>query len=900
MKPPGLARILMRLLRGCDSDIVRGDLEELWRAGGARDRSGRAAYVREVAGTVAAWWRPAAIGRRRRLAETHPRLHRPREERRMGDVWRDVRFAFRGITRRPRAAVLVVAILGLGIGATTAVYSVVDGVMVRSLPYPDADRLVAAGVTFPDREWRDDVAGLQHLAGVSYLNFIEVRDRARSLDRLVGFQRLGGLLPDTGNGAELIDMMAVTEGFFETLSTTPLLGRTFLPDDYAGRSGPVVMLTYSTWRDRFGSDPAIVGASSSTLAQTHTIVGVLPPEFEPPEALIGDGVELWQPLDRAHPRYGDRGNRSLTLLGRLADRATLATARAELADLSDALAREFPDGNVYPDGRWFGWGVNPLHAETVGASGRTLLIFLGAAGLLLAIAVLNASNLLFVRGLDRAGEIGVRMALGASRRTVIRHLVVESLALSIISGAVGTAMAWAAVAAFRHAAPDLLPRLDHVVVDGRILLIALGLSALVGVVAGIAPALRAGSSSLAAGMRRSASRIAGPGRRWMDTLVSAQLAIALVLAVGATLLVRSFTELRSVDPGFDPQGLVTFSMGSKVSAERVPHWQIWDALLDEVRKVPGLVAVGASSNIPFESPNWAPWVRRPGAGSADAMTGNAGYIVTPGYLDAMGIPVVRGRGLTAADGPDDVPVMLVNEAFVRTHLGGVDPVGSTLVLGPPDDETRVVVVGVVGDVTQTRAEEGWRPAVYLPYRQSDDWPWSRIVVRSDRDIEALLPELRQAGSRFASFLPVQQLGTFTDRIRNARAEPRIHTLLLLGFAGVAGLLAAAGVYGTLAHSVGQRRREMGIRMAMGADPRQIFSIVLRRSLGVAWVGVGIGLLGAVASAGALDRFLFEVEPLDPSAFAAAAILLGSVTLLAGLVPARRATRVDPTVSLRAE
>jgi predicted permease len=480
---------------------------------------------------------------------------------------------------------------------------------------------------------------------------------------------------------------------------------------------------------------------------------------------------------------------------------------------------------------------------------------------------------------------------------MIRQLVVESLLFSTLAGLLGVALGWAAVSGFRGLSPDI-PRIDSVQVDVRILAISLALSTLVGLAAGLVPAFRTGTDSLAAGLRRSSSHVAGRGRRWMDAMVAGQLALALILGVGATLLVRSFLELRAVDPGFAPEGITTFSMGTKRSAEPELHWQAWDALLDEVRQVPGLQGVAAASNLPFESPNWAPGVRLPGAAPDEVMTGNAGYLITPDYLETMGIPIVRGRGFTSADGAGDSPVMLLNETFVRQHLDGADAVGMHLALG--EDAPPAEVVGIVGDVVQTRAEEGLRPAVYVPYRQGENWPWARIVVRSDRDPVQLAAELREAGARYASFLPVQNLGTLSQRILGTRSEPRLHTLLLLGFAAVAGLLAAGGVYGTLAYTVGRRRREMGIRMAMGADAARIFGIVLRQSLGVTLGGLAVGLAGAALLGRLLERFLFQVQPLDLPAFASASILLISAALLAGLLPARRATRVDPTVSLRSD
>lgn len=814
----------------------------------------------------------------------------------MGGWWRDLRLAARKARRHPRAALMVVGVLGLGIGATTAVYSVVDGVMLRALPYPDAHRLVAVGVTFPGREWREDVQGLQYLAGVSYPNFTEVRDRARTLDRLVGLHRLGALIPDGPAGPELVGMMAVTEGFFETLGVRPHLGRVFGPDDFAGRTGAVTLLTYGTWMQRFGGDPDVIGRPVSSQGAAQIIVGVLPPDFQAPEAVAGDDNEFWVPLQLDHGRYESRGNRSLTLFGRLATGATLDEARTELDGLAADLARTWPEGNVYPDGTHFGWGANLLRAETVGATGRTLLIFLGAAGLLLAIAVLNATNLLFVRSLEGAGDRGVRTALGASRSSLVRQTVVEALVLALAGGLLGSGLAAAAVAAFRSLAPGLVPRMQDVSVDLRVLGAAVALSALVGVAAGLVPALRVGAGSVAQGLRRSAGAVAGGRTAWMDGVVAIQVALALVLVTGGTLLTRSFVELRSVDPGFDPEGLTTFSMGTKRGPDPEPAGDAWMALLDEVRAVPGVTAVAGASNLPYESPNWAPSLRRPGSAPDERMLGNAGYLVTPGYFEALGIPVLRGRGIRESDGPDDVVAVVVNQAFVDTHLAGEDPLGAPFLLG--EEDTPAQVVGVVGNVVQTRAEEGLRPAVYLSFRQGEGWPWIRVMVRSDREPQALMTDLRAAGARYAAHLPVDRLSSMADRMARTRSEPRINMLLLAGFAGVALLLAAAGVYATLAHAVTLRRREMGIRMALGADAGAVLGLVLRRNLVLAVGGLAVGVAASWAATGVLGRYLFDVTARDPLSLALATLVLAAATLAAGLAPALRATRVDPTGSLR--
>lgn len=887
MRQPWPARLLGALLRGDGAEYLRGDLEEGWqrRLGGP---GARRRQIADAARSVAAWWKPSAVARRRRSDPGG---------RRSGGL-DEVRSAIRNVRRRPAFLALVVVTLGLGIGATTTIFGVVDAVLIRPLPYAEANRLVAAGITFPGREWEDRDAGLQHLAGVSMPNFQEWQDRARTVE-LIAAEPRSVLLPDVGSGPELAGSMDVTPGFLEVLGVGPALGRGFVPDDFAGRNGLVALITHASWMRRHGGDASIVGRPVSTAGGAIQVIGVLPPSFAPPEILSAGDVEFWLPLQEADARYADRGRRNLVVLGRLHPGATVEAARAELDAIQTRLAVEFPEGNVYPDGSHFGAGANGLQAQTVGTSGRTLWLFLGAAVLLLLIAMLNAANLLLVRALDRREDLVVRAALGASRGRLMRETLAESLVLGVCAGAAGALLAVAGTAAFLHFGPRDLPRMAEVAVNPRVLLACTLLSILVGLVVGVLPALRL--PPIATGLRAGARSLSRSGIRLRTALVSMQLAVALVLGIGASLLFHSFLRLRAVDPGFDAADTVTFSMGMKrPGAEAEPAWQGWDALLREIAAVPGVRAFGAASNLPFQSPNWAPAVIRTGGDPAHPLTGIAGYVVTPGYLDAAGTRVVAGRGITEADGPDAAPVLLVNEAFVQAFLPEEDPLGTALHFTEGGELGRSPrIVGVVENVVQARAEDGWLPAVYVPHTQVD-WPVAHVLVRSDRATADITPDLRQAARRFSSFLPPMGLMTMETRVARVQTAPRFHALLFVSFAGVAILLAGIGLYGTLAHSVGRRRREIGIRMALGAEHRRIFTLVLRQGLTVGLVGAGLGLAGALSVSGLLRRYLFEVRPLDAPTFAFAIAVLGVVTALAALRPALRAVRVDVNRSLRSE
>lgn len=818
----------------------------------------------------------------------------------MGGWLQDLRAASRTLARKPGFALGVSLTLALGIGATTTIFSVVDTVLFRPLAYEDPEALALVGTVFPTREWDDEEAGLQHLAGISMLNFLDYAERNRSFQALAAVESASILLPDQGTGPEIVSAARVDADFFSILNVTPVMGRAFLPEDAGGSGGGVYMISYGAWERRFGGDPDVVGRPMDRVGAPGTIIGVLPADFRPPEAVFPTPPDFWMPSEPSHPRYASRGMRSLYVLGRLAPGVTVSAARDEARDIAEALAVAFPDGNVYPDGSHFGVGVNGLREETVGTTARTLRIFLGAAGLLLLLASMNAATLLLARALDRVRELSVRIALGAGRTRVMRLLLAEALLLSLVGGAIGVAFALVGVEAFLRYAPSSIPRLGDVRVDARILTVSVMVSVGAGLAAGLLPAVRL--SRHGPWTRLNGRSTAGePASRLRAWLVGGQIAVAVVLLSGAGLLSASFARIMSVDPGFEPDGLVSMSVPVKrpnaPAGEEV--WQAWDGVLREIQAVAGVTSVAGASDPPFRSPSWAPRLLLPGDTPETWREGIAGYAVTPDYFETLRTEVLEGRVFDVTDGPGAAMVALVNESFVRTQLSGEDPVGLTVRQVAGDDETAVRIVGVVEDVVQTRADQGPSAAIYFPYRQVD-WPSIHVLVRTDLPGEQVIPELRKAVARFSPVVPPRDVRSMRDRMASTRTTPRFHAMLIGAFALVALLLATAGLYGSLSHAVGHRRRELGVRMALGSERSGVLRLVVRQGMRIAAAGLAIGLLVTLGLTGVLRGFLFGVRPTDPLTLTAVIVILAVVSALACLLPAVRATTVDPAEVLRAE
>ena len=889
-QPPLLARALTALITGPDAEVLRGDLEESYQRRLASEGESlrlRAASIVDAGTSLMRWsW--------------YHTMHRSRipgvSDRRggkMATLGPDLRQMFRGLLRRPGYAGMVALTLGLGIGATTTIYSVVDAMLVRPLPYRDSNRLAIIGNTRPGREVIEGREGLYRIQDIALPNFIDLRSRVRGIEASAAIERRNWLFTSPENVPELLDVANVEAGFFDLLSVRPLLGRLPSDGDQPGPGGGAVgaVISYAGWQRRFAADPNVVGKRYNFF----TIVGVLPRDFLQPAALVGTDVEFWTHLDPSDRRYTDRRRPTVKVLARLEVGAPLARVRGDLSAAQAGLAVEQPVGNAMPDGGTLGVGINSLRDMTIGVGQRPVLIFLGAALLLLVLAGTNAANLLIVRGLERDGELSLRRALGAARGRLAANLVAESVSLALAGGIVGLGIAIAGVGAFRKFGPQSMPRMSEVAVNFRIVMAGVLLSIVVGVLVGLIPAIRSSGADLLANLRSSLTAFSSRGTRLRTSLAATQLAVALVLGVGASLLFRSFVYLRTERLGFDPEHLVAFSVAFKTQRP----WEQWDQVITTVSSLPGVSAVGGASNLPFQSSGQS-FRLVPAEQSADAPAAAvAAYSVSPTFFEAAKIPLIRGRSFNSSDQPESRQVVIVNERFARSVFGQRDPLGQLLKLGDYPEAPAREIVGIVGDVVQARVEDGMLPAAYFAHTQVP--ALLNVVVRCTRDAESLGGEIRRAiASVGLANAPVLGLSAMKERIGASLTAPRFQLLLIGAFAGAAVLLAAIGIYGTLTFTVRSRMRELGIRMAMGASQQQIFGLVLRQGVTVLVVGSAVGLVGAFGLTRLLRGFLYRVSPIDPAAFGVALVVIAMAVMIAALRPARRAARVDPITSIRVE
>ncbi|HEY9229615.1 MAG TPA: ADOP family duplicated permease [Gemmatimonadaceae bacterium] len=886
---PLLARALSALIVGDDAEVVRGDLEESHHrrlADGGSSWRTSAAAIEDAAVSLMHWW----LGWSVRHSRTAHRS--PDSGGRMSTFIQDLRQMWRALVRQPTYAAMVALTLGLGIGATTTIYGVVDAMLVKPLPYGNADRLVLIGNVAPGREWLEGREGLQRLEEISLPNFRDLQSRVRGLAHAAALERRNWMSVSPEHPPEILDVANVQQGFFELLSVKPFMGRLPHDGDQAtgarGKWGAVI--SYAGWQRRFGGDPGIIGKEIGSM----TIIGVLPRDFVQPAAIVGSDVEFWMHLDPSDSRYTDRRRRGLKILARLEPGASLASIRREVTAAQTQLAAEQPDGNVLPGRGSLGAGLNSLRDATVGTGHRSVLVFLGAALLLLVLAGTNAANLLIVRGLERDGELSLRRALGASRARLTMTLIMESVSLALAGGVIGLGIAVVGISAFRRFGPQSLPRMNEVAANFRIVTAGVMLSLAIGILVGLIPAIRSSGADLLSNLRASLTAIGPRGNRLRTSLAAIQLSLALVLGIGASLLFRSFVYLRTERLGFEPAGLVGFSVAFKKDRP----WEMWDRVLATVSTLPGVTSVAGASSLPFETPKSSMRVA-PAEQTGDApITATATYAVSPTFFETAKIPVLQGRVFDSSDQPESRRVAIVNERFAKTAFGDRSPIGRYLTAteGAPPGEI-LEVVGVVGNVVQARVEDGVLPAIYVPHTQRA--AILNVLISTKRTPAEIEREVRRGLVDVGlSTAPVIGLSSMQDRIGRSLATPRFQLMLIGAFAGTAVLLAAIGLYGTLAFTVRARTRELGIRMAMGATQRQIFDLVLRQGMSVLGIGLVLGLAGAIAVTRLLQGFLYRVSPVDPIAFAGAILTVALAVVLAVVRPAGRAARVDPVVSMR--
>ncbi|MDX1395762.1 MAG: ABC transporter permease [Gemmatimonadota bacterium] len=829
-----------------------------------------------LAGAAAERWSPTGAD----LSSSHPSLERQR----WTAMRHDFKYALRTLRKRPGFAATVVLLLATGIGSTTAVFSVVDSVLLKRLPYPEPDRLIyldnGSHSAMDIQDWQREVESIDTWGGMWF-------ERAD----------LTGDGPPARLGVGL-----ATRELFGLLGARSTLGRLFTPEDHVGQPA-VAVLSHGLWRDRWGSDPELLGKQVQLGDMTVTIVGVMSPDFVPPRTISPrGGADVWLPLDIRRPDLQERGLHVIQLVGRLAPGFTADQADAEMLSMNEAFADRFPERR-FRDGTFPTTPVLALRDAEVGGVQGTLVMLLGAVGLLLLLACANVANLLLARGADRTREMALRGALGATRRNVLAQLTAESLLLALAGGAVGIAFAFLGVKLFSVLEPGVIPRTESVSVDLRVLGFATFVSVATGLLFGLVPALQASRVEANAALKEGSGQSTGTRRRsrLQGSLVVSEVAVSLVLLTGAGLLFHSFLKLTSVEPGFESRDLVTVDLQLREPYDAEARVRFTEELMRRLRAIPETRAVVAGNTLPFQYPSggnccWRSSVIVAGAPD-DSDVPTSMYPVTPGYLSGLEIPLVAGRDIQPGDEDvDPLPVVLGEHAAERL-FGEEDPLGETLDFS----RMRATVVGVARDVRHQAFDRDVAPTMYLPWEAvGTDMPYLNIALRTNLDDAAVAPAVRAAIWDLDSNLPVPDIVSMEGRMARSVADERFYSAILAAFATVALLLAAGGVYATFLYSVRQRVREMGIRLALGARRTDVVRLVLRRGFVLTSAGIVVGLVAAAVGARVLATMVFGITPHDPVTYGAVSGLMAAVAIGACLVPAVRAGRTDPIETLRAE
>ena len=889
MKPPRLARALLRSLPADVRRAAIADLDEEFTRHILASRGVRRArlwYWRQTIGSLMPAVRLRVRAAGRGAADSPARANRLAPY--VAECARDVRFSLRRLRRDPGFAAAVAATLAIGIGATIAIFALTHAVLLSGAPYPDADRLV----TISEIDTRRETSS----GNVSYPDWLDYRSQNTTFESIGGFSGGSRTVVDGSGVADRVQMAEVTGGFFRMLGVLPAAGRDFTDADTAPGAPPVVILTDGAWRRRFGADPSIVGRTIQINAQPVTVVGILPPPFE---FRLRAGAEIWLPMQPTAAQRERRYTHWFDLVGRLAPDADIAAARADLGLIASRFA--IADPRYHPAARV---NVVTLHERVSGPVRGVLLVLQAAAGFLLLVACANIAGLLIARGLARAHEQRLRAAIGASRARLIRQSMVESFVLAapgvlggLILGVVGVR---AFVASLPRGYRAALPSPDAIGLGPEIVLAAAGLGLLSALVFGVVPTRQASRQSGDAHLRARG----GAGRRDLrlqSVFVATQLALSLVLVTGATLLGRSVFQLLQVSPGFDPRHVLTMQVNgtepaySGADETRAMH----DRLLEGIAALPGVEGAATISQLPLAGRgNSGMFVVQSAPARPEVST--LIRTVSRGYFDVMGVPLVAGRPLSPADVAGAPPVVLVNQTLARTILGG-RAVGERIAFPFFPGRPWWEIVGVVGDEQFVSLDREMSPVVYFPFEQSVSNAFA-VVVRTSVPPESLTTHVRQVAARQDPLLPVYQIETMEQTLgRSDAVSQRRSTLALLAvFAFAAASLAAVGLYGLMAHSVAQRTRELGIRIALGADRRRVLGAVIGRGARLTAVGIGVGMLLSVVASRSLGSLLFRIASIDPITLVAAIFFLSAVAALACVVPALRAARIDPVIALRGD
>jgi len=813
-----------------------------------------------------------------------------REERRtdrFAELRQDMTHSWRTFRRSPGFAVVALITLALGIGANTAIFSVVNGLLLRDLPYGDPDRVV--------RVWGAHKDSGVDRSQISAGDFIDLRTRQHSFTTLGAFSWGGGTYIGTGDPVPLAGAR-VDASVLTVLGVRPYLGRTFAVGEDSSGVNPTIVLGFGAWRRVFGSDSTIVGKVVNISGRSRTVIGVLPPNFFFPT--MGE-AEIFTPLDLT-PVLRDvnraRKFHNLGVVGRLRAGATVAQAGAELKGIMAQLERDFPQSNSN-----MSVATTRMRDAVVGDTRPALLVLLGASLLVLLIACANVAGMLLSRAVSRRQELAVRAALGAGRARLVRQMMTESLVLALGGGVIGVGVALWGTRALVASAGDRLPAASQVTADATVLLTALAVSIASGVLFGLVPALAASRGIQLALKESGRGTSSGVSRHRMRTaLVTGQLALAVMLLVGAGLLVRSLVGLQNRDLGYSIESTLTFEImlaGDRYDSGAAQD-QFFDALYTRLEALPGVVAVGGSGNIPLRGGAMAS-LAIDGRPQPEGRLPEVGYQpVSDNLFKAMGVPLKRGRVFGRQDHENAPPVVILSESLARAFWPNGDPIGSRVRLGPNPSDPWMTVVGIVSDVRMGVDGES-RPTAYVSARQ-DHWGGMAIVMRTTTDPMSVLPAVRREVRAIDPTIPVADANSMKQVQTKGLTDRRLPMQLMAAFALLALVLAAVGVYGVMAYSVAARTREIGVRVALGAQPRNVFGMVLRQGMGAAAAGLALGLLGATALGRVLTSLLYGVKPTDVLTFVGVAGVLLAVVLAACLVPARRALGVDPLEALRSE
>ena len=792
---------------------------------------------------------------------------------------RDMRYAVRQLMASPAFTIVAMLTLALGIGATTAIFSVVNGVLLRPLPFPRPDSLVLVYEVVPQ----------YGRFSVAPANFLDWRQQNTVFQRIATFNNSSATFTDGGN-AERLTSSAVSWDLFELLEVTPALGRGFRQDEDTPGKNNVIVISYGMWQRRFGGDPNVLGRSLTLSGVPVTIVGVMPQGFYFPTR----AAEFWQPI-ALNPAKATRGGHFLGVIARAKPGITVERAGAEMKTIAERLAKEYPQNSANESAE-----VAALHEQVVGRIRPALLTLLGAVGVVILIACANVANLLLVRASVRGKEIAIRAALGAGKGRLVSQMLAESLVLSITGGALGLLLAYLVVQPIKTLSAGSIPRVDDVSIDPPVLLFALAVSLVTGVLFSLAPAWHALRTGLTELLKEGGRSSSASGGRWVrGGLLIVEVALSIVLLVGAALLLRSFSRLTHVDPGFRADNVLAFRVALPDITYPQEHSRIafFDRLLADLEALPDVTAAGITQSMPLRGDYMLSFdiQGRPKPKPGDELSANY-RSVSADYFRALGIPLLRGRAFTQQDTDKSSKVAVVDDAFVRRHFPSEDAIGRGIDIGNGTDGV-YEIVGIVGNVRYNGLDEKATPTMYVPAHQ-DVFSAVWVVVQTSRDPAQVAPAARQVVRNIDRALPAFLMSPVADVVRDSVAQQRFSMLLLGLFAGIAVFLAAVGLYGVVGYTVSQRTQEIGVRIAMGAQRGQVLGLVVGGGMKLAVAGVLIGVAGALLLSRLIEKMLFEITPLDAVSYLSTSMLLLLIAALACYIPARRAMRVDPIVALR--